>query len=295
MKIIFFFSFQITDEDELPKNICSKCRESLIDFYEFKLKCEESERLLFADNKTKIRLESVEIIAATSDHEDCVSIVDANAKENLEISKSVQLKAKRKRKLKKKSLAKDNKLPSRKICEHCGLSFVSSSVLKRHLTTHTGQKDFICDICDNRFARKFHLEMHLRTHFKLKPHKCDICEMSFRTLSDLNRHKLIHDDVKKFKCSVCDRRFKRSTDVTKHMRSHTGLKPYNCKTCDKQYASHSGLMKHLRRYHEDILAERQSKAQEKEAKEREILNQKYNIKLDETNDNKIECNVLYYT
>ena len=45
-------------------------------------------------------------------------------------------------------------------CEECGKLFPAPWALKRHMTVHTGQKDWYCGLCDKHFTRKENLKMH---------------------------------------------------------------------------------------------------------------------------------------
>ena len=63
---------------------------------------------------------------------------------------------------------KDNILRCYKLkCEECGKLFPAPWALKRHMTVHTGQKDWLCEICEKHFTRKENLKMHIaRYHLK---------------------------------------------------------------------------------------------------------------------------------
>ena len=50
------------------------------------------------------------------------------------------------------------------MCRFCGRNFCRKALLKRHLTVHSGQKDFSCDLCDYATSHKSNLERHRKVH-----------------------------------------------------------------------------------------------------------------------------------
>ncbi|XP_061170425.1 zinc finger protein SNAI2-like [Saccostrea echinata] len=53
-------------------------------------------------------------------------------------------------------------------CPYCGRRFCRKALLKRHLSVHSGQKDFSCPNCDYATSHKSNLERHKRIHERLK-------------------------------------------------------------------------------------------------------------------------------
>ena len=50
------------------------------------------------------------------------------------------------------------------MCRFCGRNFCRKALLKRHLTVHSGQKDFTCEHCDYATSHKSNLERHRKVH-----------------------------------------------------------------------------------------------------------------------------------
>lgn len=49
-------------------------------------------------------------------------------------------------------------------CYYCGRRFCRKALLKRHLSVHNGQKDFVCSVCDYATSHKSNLERHKKVH-----------------------------------------------------------------------------------------------------------------------------------
>jgi len=49
-------------------------------------------------------------------------------------------------------------------CRHCGRNFCRKALLKRHLTVHSGQKDYVCARCDYATSHKSNLERHKKVN-----------------------------------------------------------------------------------------------------------------------------------
>ena len=50
------------------------------------------------------------------------------------------------------------------MCRYCGRNFCRKALLKRHLTVHSGQKDYVCPLCDYATSHKSNLERHKKVH-----------------------------------------------------------------------------------------------------------------------------------
>lgn len=51
-------------------------------------------------------------------------------------------------------------------CFYCGRRFCRKALLKRHLSVHNGQKDFVCSVCDYATSHKSNLERHRKVHVR---------------------------------------------------------------------------------------------------------------------------------
>nr|XP_055041099.1 zinc finger protein 664-like [Misgurnus anguillicaudatus] len=131
-------------------------------------------------------------------------------------------------------------------CTECGNYFKTKDNLKVHQRLHTGEKLFKCSQCDMTFAQPGYLKAHQRVHTGEKPHHCSVCGRSFGQRATLLNHKRIHTGEKPFKCSQCDMMFAQSGSLKAHQRVHTGEKPFVCSQCGKNFTNSSQLIVHQR-------------------------------------------------
>lgn len=74
------------------------------------------------------------------------------------------------------------------VCDICGKSMSSRTVLNNHRRIHTGEMPFQCDICKRCFSAKKYLISHSRVHTGEKPHACRFCKKTFAQRTSLTVH-----------------------------------------------------------------------------------------------------------
>uniref|UniRef100_A0A8D8Q513 Zinc finger protein Xfin n=1 Tax=Cacopsylla melanoneura TaxID=428564 RepID=A0A8D8Q513_9HEMI len=106
-------------------------------------------------------------------------------------------------------------------CQLCNKTYVSKSVLKKHLKKHLGLFKYSCEICTKRFFERSSLKKHMRTHTsnfplnKLKseePLKCHSCLTYFHFKYKLITHQMLEHGLGKehetcYQCPLCDIKF----------------------------------------------------------------------------------------
>ncbi|XP_050025432.1 uncharacterized protein [Dermacentor andersoni] len=131
----------------------------------------------------------------------------------------------------------------------CGKQFSSSSHVKTHMLTHSGERPHKCDLCPKSFAVISNLKAHRKIHLGQKDHACDVCGKRFYTSSDMKSHRTMHTGERPHQCDVCHERFGKRSNMKAHMMTHTGDRPFHCQRCPKRFAKASTLRTHVAKWH----------------------------------------------
>ncbi|KAH3716400.1 hypothetical protein DPMN_059122 [Dreissena polymorpha] len=73
-------------------------------------------------------------------------------------------------------------------CGVCAKQFVSKSLLKIHLYSHTTNKPHKCPYCPKTFSENYLLQTHVRNHEDNRPYQCTECMKAFCAKAKLVRH-----------------------------------------------------------------------------------------------------------
>jgi|SRR6218665_246754 len=116
-------------------------------------------------------------------------------------------------------------------CEHCGVLFETSHLLNRHVRSHlshVSRPSFKCRDCDREFTRAEGLKRHMTTHSGDKPCICSQCGKQFSRLDHLVLHMRTHTGERPYACSECGKHFSTGPHLKKHLGMHGRETPYVC-------------------------------------------------------------------
>ncbi|KAH9635187.1 hypothetical protein HF086_009527 [Spodoptera exigua] len=76
-------------------------------------------------------------------------------------------------------------------CEICKKSFSCVTTLKKHMISHTGERNYVCSLCQKAYRHQKSLKQHMRCHIQGEPlvkFNCSDCGNGFPNRNDFNRH-----------------------------------------------------------------------------------------------------------
>ncbi|KAM6962171.1 uncharacterized protein LKV04_021061 [Tautogolabrus adspersus] len=185
--------------------------------------------------------EEDEVLEEETAGEDVEESLKPAAFQPLKQSKRLQLKRKALNEEKDLMMEKKQrkKYPSNKICPVCSKNFLRAAAMRRHLETHSANRDlkYKCANCDKRFRDLYDMNRHnMRVHEKedtsINAKEEDSIDPS---TSDMSENK---------NCALCGKYFARQVDMERHMKSHSEDRPYNCCFCEKKFKNPYVLKRH---------------------------------------------------
>lgn len=130
------------------------------------------------------------------------------------------------------------KYPNNKICPVCSKMFLRAAAMRRHLETHSANRElkYKCSNCDKRFRDHYDMKRHI-----MRVHEKD--EVSNGAQDDESTDPGTSDALEKT-CALCGKYFARHVDMERHMKSHSEDRPYSCSYCEKKFKNPYVLKRH---------------------------------------------------
>ncbi|KAL9700492.1 hypothetical protein quinque_003933 [Culex quinquefasciatus] len=131
-------------------------------------------------------------------------------------------------------------------CEICKLEFKNMQFLRRHLKSHSDERNYKCSECGKTFKTIMHVHRHKETvHLKVR-FQCEHCEMSYGRKDKLRMHvERVHNIQMYFICEICLKSFPTAEQLQEHADHHANPKPLECGVCLVIYLSQEELDGHL--------------------------------------------------
>ncbi|XP_061727263.1 zinc finger protein 879-like [Cydia pomonella] len=122
------------------------------------------------------------------------------------------------------------------MCDQCGHTVQSPSLLEYHKRTHLAVKPCACPHCPKTFALPSTLTDHIRSHTGEKPYQCPECPHAFTLKGNFTRHyKVAHLGKRdSFPCPVCGNKFTTSSSMKVHLRAVHGGAGWPKRDCSKR-------------------------------------------------------------
>ncbi|XP_030004499.1 oocyte zinc finger protein XlCOF6-like isoform X4 [Sphaeramia orbicularis] len=134
-------------------------------------------------------------------------------------------------------------------CDVCGKGCSHRSALKHHMLTHTGERPYVCETCGKRCGHASALQNHMRVHTGRKPGQrpvCDVCGKMFQCAVNLKYHMSVHTGERPYACEVCGKKFANPSNLKAHTVTHSGKKMHGCTVCGRRFTQSSSLKTHRR-------------------------------------------------
>lgn len=252
-----------TDNDLLPKNICSECLKKLEDNIEFLRQCIE------ADNNLRLMINpTIKIVETKRTRRKPVRYLETTKKGKKPVAEinakcSAEIEPKQDNPILNSELA-SVRVVLPKIRNALSVTTKLESEILTEATPTIDQTEsepfdddnieseeiFVdkcntCNVCGKEYKTVGALKNHLESHKQKQIFICNFCNREFTYKERLKNHLRIHTGERPFQCKICKMTFAQHNALKCHSRLHTGDKPYVCSICNKSFTQYTTLKTHM--------------------------------------------------
>ncbi|XP_065072917.1 zinc finger and BTB domain-containing protein 17-like [Ochlerotatus camptorhynchus] len=265
---------QLTADNDFPSSACQNCLQVLQEFYHFRRRTKEYDRII--RTKAVVRIEPEVLIVKQEPLED--DTLESVRRQYL-ADKQLQQQQQRQDEEETEEADEDehdigsssSTLTAEEMREeefqHPSLNAIfkirtisTGSSGSKSTTTTTGPSSNLeenrCMVCGEKFSTREAWISHLPLHAGERPFQCHICLAQFKTKYVQQNHiKTVHENIRSYQCQVCTdpiRQFKSKRTLEDHMRYHTGERPFLCTQCNVSFSSGSVHRNHMYRVHREM-------------------------------------------
>lgn len=145
-------------------------------------------------------------------------------------------------------------------CKVCNKTFLNKNNLRAHVSRNhnASLKEHSCTLCSYKTTFPTNLKRHMTLHTQEPQFICEKCAAKFQTKSALQEHIVgVHSGHKEFSCDKCGNQFNRRSDLNRHLlNTHSDTAQYAC-PCGNKYRTLSSLKRHQLMTHSSVDAKQQ--------------------------------------
>lgn len=275
---------RLTAERDFPSSACQNCLQVLQEFYHFRQRTKEYDRLIRA-KAMALRAEPEVLIVKQEPLEDDTLesvrrqyLADQQAEHELQQKEEEETQTEDEVENDEHEIgsssstltadeSREEEFFQQQQTQHPSLSAIfkmrttSGSSGSKSATTATGTlasslEENRCMVCGEKFSSRDAWMNHLTVHAAERPFQCHICLSQFKTKYVQQNHiKTVHQNIRSYQCQVCTdpiRQFKSKRTLEDHMRYHTGERPFLCTICNVSFSSGSVHRNHMYRVHREM-------------------------------------------
>lgn len=269
-KITNCLGIDISENDYLPKVLCTECVNNLENFNEFKIKSKKTTCMLqdlFYQQMSSILDDESSNTCTKNQQHNLENILEPELHietDNLKIVSVLTRQAKKQSSLlnKKSDSTNNEKISAREKvlafqCTYCKAVFSSHEESAKHVNevhsnTQKNQEKLASLHEQIRNAVKINKVKKTKTKpvkISTEVLKCNFCPKEYQQKFKLKRHMKIHTSARKYNCTYCEKKFLNKGALKVHIQRHEKRYDYVCNYCGQGVIGKASFEYHVRTKH----------------------------------------------